>query len=512
MIYIIKNIKIPVSANPDPESALKFLLGNMYAHLQSWKVIRRALDTRKKNHPLYVYTIQAISSVVLPPHPDIILRSEPSEMKSVEIKLNDINPIIIGMGPAGLFCALAMVEKGLKPVIFDRGDQLSARTITVDEFWKNGKLDPESNVQFGEGGAGAFSDGKLTSRSQNRYIHMAFDLLIKFGAPESISWEALPHLGTDGIRALVAKIREYLIEKGCKFNYRSRLEKILVQDGKVVEVTINGISYQPEILVMAIGNSARDSFHMLAEAGVVLEAKPFAVGFRISHSQRWINRSIYGDDSWAELLGAASYRLTAPKAGKGTYSFCMCPGGMIISASSEPKTIVTNGMSYSDRDIAFGNSAIVTVVDAEDYGCALFDGMDLQSKIEGKAYTKGYPAPFQTSNDFISDMLSAQQKINCLFPAVIPYRISELFPIQITQALKQGLKHFDQILPGFISEGILIAPETRTSSPLRIVRDTSHSNCIGINNLYAIGEGSGYAGGIISSAADGLRLGEIFAL
>ncbi|MFO7660272.1 MAG: hypothetical protein R6V77_05110 [Candidatus Cloacimonadaceae bacterium] len=512
MNYIVKNIKIPVVQNPNIESALKHILGNQINLFQDIKVIRRALDTRKKDHPLYVYTLQATAEKALKPHPDIVLLEETIEPVIPKVKLADARPIIVGMGPAGLLCALAMVEQGLKPMLFDRGDKLTSRALAVENFWHNGKLDLQSNVQFGEGGAGAFSDGKLTSRAKSKYIQAVFDLLIKFGAPEHISWEALPHLGTDGIRAVVSRIREFLISQGCSFHYRSRLEDIVIENEAVKKIVINGQIYAPELLILAPGNAARDTFRMLANRGVALQPKPFAIGFRISHDQNWIDDKIYSSNSWTELLGAASYRLTAPKAGRGTYTFCMCPGGFVIAASSEAETNVTNGMSFAARDSGFANSAIVTVVDTDTYGTDLFDGMNLQAAIERQAFIKGYAAPFQTARDYLQNRLSAEQKVSCLFPASKSYQLSNLFPAQINQALKQGLQHFDQVLRGFIDQGILIAPETRTSSPLRMVRAEGNLNCLNISNLYAVGEGSGYAGGIISSAADGYRTGSRFAL
>jgi uncharacterized FAD-dependent dehydrogenase len=245
---------------------------------------------------------------------------------------------------------------------------------------------------------------------------------------------------------------------------------------------------------------------------IKLAAKPFAIGFRISHPQDWINRTVYGNEEWAGQLGAAYYRMSSPQSKKNAYTFCMCPGGEIIAASSAPGTIVTNGMSYSARNNSYGNSAVVVSVDDSDYGSGLFSGMDLQARIETKAYKSGYPARYQLAKDFITGTLSASRNVSCLFPDVVPAIISELYNQDINKALLSGLKHFDHILNGFINEGLIIAPETRTSSPLRILRDKTYLNCLGINNLYAIGEGSGYAGGIISSAADGYRIGRMFSL
>jgi uncharacterized protein len=512
MKYLLKNLRVPV----DSEQNLTISVANHLKYSVKGQIgitiIRRAIDTRKKNYPFFVYTLEIESDFTFPHHPDLLPLPEAIPDVYPSVPVSDSKPIIVGMGPAGLFCALAMVEKGLKPLLFDRGEKLSVRAATVEDFWNQGNLNPESNVQFGEGGAGAFSDGKLTSRSHNYAIQRVYALLIRFGAPDSIAWEALPHLGTDGIRSVVARIREFLISNGCEFHYNSHLEDLHVKDGRLCEVKINNIFYQPETLVLAIGNAARDTFRLLADKYIELEPKPFSIGFRISHPQDWINHTIYGSDKWSSLLGAASYRLTSGNSGKGTYSFCMCPGGFVIAAASEMDSIVTNGMSWSKRDGTHGNSAIVTSVDSCDYGTSLFDGLQWQSRIEHRAFATGYAAPFQATKDYLKNALSAKVKVPCFFPEVKAVNISDLFSDGINKALKSALIHFDHIMPGFISEGFLIAPETRTSSPLRIVRDKANLNCRNITNLYAIGEGAGYAGGIISSAADGYKTGSIFTL
>jgi uncharacterized protein len=512
MKYLVKNLRIPVQREQNLESEICRLLNLASLSGIDWKVSRRALDTRKRNQPVFVYTIELVTTMALPQHQDLVAVLDVAENATPRVNLNTPQPFIIGMGPAGLFCALAMVQHGLKPWLFDRGEDLRARAETVTDFWKNGILNPESNVQFGEGGAGAFSDGKLTSRNNDSTVRQVFDILIRFGAPESIRWEALPHLGTDGIRQVVSNIRDYLVSQGCRFFHNSSLTDLTLNGDKVSSITINHEKYNPKFLVLAPGNAARDTFRMLADSGVILEPKPFSIGFRISHPQDWIDAKVYGSKHWTEQLGPASYRLTAPKAGKGTYTFCMCPGGYIIAASSVPDSIVTNGMSYASRDLAYGNCAVVTGVDASVYGNKLFDGMDYQSSIENKAFQSGYPAPYQLAADYLQGVLSSTRIVTSLFPSATPALLQDFFPKAINSALQQGLKQFDSIMPGFIHQGLLIAPETRTSSPVRIVRDKANLNCLGIRNLYAIGEGAGYAGGIISSSADGFRVGTKFAL
>jgi len=510
MKYILNNIRVPVQNEQDIPAIVCSILKIKSDVLQNWTLVRRALDTRRKNAPLFVYTIELELDSVTVRHPDLTPYKDITGEKPPATKLTDPHPVIIGMGPAGLFCALAMVEHGLKPILYDRGDNLEQRAEAVNKFWSDGALDLESNVQFGEGGAGTFSDGKLTSRTANASILEVYDILIRFGAPESIRWEALPHLGTEVIRLIVQNIRNYLIEKDCAFHYRNKLNDLTIRSSVLEKIIINDIVLKPELLVLALGNSARDTFKMLSENGVSLEPKPFALGFRISHPQAWLNQLIYGNNDWAEQLGAASYRLTASSAGKGTYTFCMCPGGFIIAATSEPNAIVTNGMSFSARDLTWGNSAIVTQVNASVYGSGLWSGMEFQAKLEQAAFIDKYAAPIQRASDYLRGTLSNDIKLPCLFPCVQSAQISDIFPAHINLALYDGLKHFDRILPGFIKQGIIIAPETRTSSPIRILRDKDNLNCSGISNLYAVGEGSGYSGGIISSAADGFRVGSIF--
>ncbi len=510
MKYLIKNIRIPVLEEQNPESRLAKILGKYADDLQSCRISRRALDCRTRNQPFYVYTLEISCNNTMPNHRDIV-PCRPEDCLHVQPKkLSDPHPCIIGMGPAGLFCALAMVENGLQPVLFDRGEAMHSRAIAINKFWSDGHLDLESNVQFGEGGAGAFSDGKLTARSSGATTRKVFDLLIRFGAPDSIAREALPHLGTERIRQITTEIREYLRTKGCSFLYRSRLDDLLVEGEAVTGISVNNQIFRPELTVLSVGNAARDTFRMLSKRGVALQAKPFAVGFRISHHQQWINTSIYGDEKWAQILGAASYRMTAPKAGKGTYTFCMCPGGYVIAASSESEGMVTNGMSFASRRHEFGNAAIVTAVNEADYGHDLFAGLQFQQAIEHKAYHAGYAMPWQLAADYLRKRLSQEHKVDCLSPTTISANISELFPTSVNAALEKGLCHFDKILPGFIQEGIILAPETRTSSPLRVIRDRQNLHCHGISNLYAIGEGVGYTGGIISSAADGYLIGSRF--
>lgn len=510
MKYIYKNLVLPVNFSNDMEIQLQQVIYNRFPHIKSYNVLRRAIDCRKKNHPVYVYTIEFNTDVKLSSIKDIVLIDNDVVPSLSSVKLHSGNPYIIGMGPSGLFSALAMVENGLKPILFDRGDPIEIRTNKVNKLWNEGVLDPESNVQFGEGGAGCFSDGKLTSRSQNIFTKKVFEYLVRFGASKDILWDAHPHLGTDMIRDIITKIRKFLTNNGCQLYYNHRLDNLSIKNGKLQHIEINTELYKPEVVILALGNSSRDTFELLSVRGVFLQQKPFAIGVRIVHQQEWINRTIYGSNYWSEILGPASYRLSAPKAGKGTYTFCMCPGGYVILSSNEPMTIVTNGMSYSSRNSNFGNSGIVTNIDSSLLGNSILAGIRFQLEIEKRAFKNAYVAPVQSAKDFIGNTLSSVNSFSILFPDSKTTMISEIFPKSIIYSIKKALLHFEKILPGFISEGILVAPETRSSSPIRILRDKIELNCLGISNLYAIGEGSGYAGGIISSASDGYRIGSMF--
>jgi len=509
MEYILKNVRIPVSEEQNIFLYVDRKLQFQKHLINNWAIFKRALDTRKKKHPYYVYTIKIESEHNLITNNDLQLFVSTQSPITHTLKLNSLNPYIVGMGPAGLFSAIAMVENGLKPIIIDRGRCLEDRIRDVNQFWKFGELSQDSNVQYGEGGAGAFSDGKLTCRTINEFVNIVFKYLVRFGAPESILIDAHPHLGTDIIRKIVHNIKNYLTSKGCIFYYDSILENIDIHNGKIHKITVSGLDLNPELVILAIGNSSRDTFKMLFNKGVMQESKAFSIGFRISHHQEWIDNTIYGDTKYTQLLGAASYRLSDNKAGHGTYTFCMCPGGYVIAASNNQYQTVTNGMSYSKRDGLFGNSAIVTNVNQSIYGTRLFDGISYQEHIEYKAFNN-YAAPYQNAEDYLVGKLSKIKSVDCLFPTTIPTDVNTVFDNIINSALHKALVHFNCIYPGFIKEGLVIAPETRTSSPIRILRNKYNLNCIGINNLYAVGEGAGYSGGIISSAADGYRIGSLF--
>ena len=471
------------------------------------RTLRLAVDTRKSGQPYYDATLVLESDNLPPRIKDIAPFSEPGWDPIPRVQIPDKHPAIIGMGPAGLFCALAMVENGLKPRIYDRGDALEERASKVQSFWRDGCLDPNSNVQFGEGGAGAFSDGKLTSRSRSAETSHIIDQMIRFGAPEDIAFQALPHLGTDGIRAMVVSLRHHLMEQGCTFHYRSHLDDIRITSGKIAAISINGCWSDEHTVVLAPGNASRDTFRMLQKAGVMLEPKAFAIGFRIEQRQELINRAVFGKGDWERIMGPASYRLVDRNSG--CYTFCMCPGGFVINASSEADSITTNGMSFHARDQEYCNSAVVYPISADQLG-GVFAGVELQERIERQAFRTGYLAPAQDCGDFLHGKAGGADIVVSTRPGVYRGDISTLFPSPIPDKLKSALHKFGSILKGFHTASVLIAPETRTSSPIRIQREPGGLSALNVTGLYPAGEGSGYAGGIISSAVDGWKVGSGF--
>jgi uncharacterized protein len=512
-LYQIRNIIIPIDKQIDLFKALSYKLNIPIDAIEDIEILRNSLDARKKNHLKYNLTLKAKINLDLELNGDIQIYKEPQPYLQTSKKLSNLHPFIIGAGPAGLFAALSLVEKGFQPYIFDRGDCLEERSQKVANFWKNGILDEESNVQFGEGGAGTFSDAKLTSRKSDFYTNQVTKYLIKFGAKEEINYEALPHLGTDNIRKIVLNIRKYLESKGCKFFWNHKLEDFKIEDDKISQVTINKEIYEPELVILAIGNAARDTFELLSQK-TAMESKPFAVGLRIEHPQDFINDTFYGNQIDFSISGSAAYRLTAKALNRGVYSFCMCPGGQIIASSSEKNSIVTNGMSNSARNGKFGNSAIVVSVNEKDYGSGILAGAEFQRKIEQKCFNSKQPyfAPFQNAKDFMKSNQSIQKIDTSYNPGVIASNLHSIYSLGITNAIKTGMKVFERRAKGFIEQGVFIAPETRTSSPVRILRDNVSYHSQTLSNLFPCGEGSGYAGGIMSSAADGFKIGSIFTI
>ena len=445
-----------------------------------------------------------------------LITKEKFEVSFGEKKL-DGDILIAGFGPAGMFCALTLCEYGYRPIVLERGAAMDERISAVEGYWKGGRLDPRSNVQFGEGGAGTFSDGKLTTRINDPLCSRVLEKLHEFGAPEEILVKAKPHIGTDKLRGVVKNLRTRVIELGGEIKFLSPLEDISINGGKVRSVTVNGSIIPCGVLVAAVGHSAHDTFEMLLRNGVELTPKAFSVGARIEHLQSDIDKAMYGKYAGHPSLPPAEYALSyhdGGKNGRGVYTFCMCPGGYVVASASSDGSIVTNGMSYFDRGGTNANSAVLVSVTPDDFGNSPLSGAELIRKLEASAYELGArfgkngTAPAILTREFISGGHTAFSlgKVTPTYPlGVAGCDLGLLFPKFINEPMKNGLSYFGQRIKGFAdSDSVLTAIETRSSSPVRIPRNDDHT-AVGCDNLYPCGEGAGYAGGIMSAAVDGIK-------
>lgn len=508
------------------------LVGKRPEELNNFKIIKRSVDARKKPDIYISYTVI------------FGCKDEQRILKKKDLRIQPCNivrytfhgggtnimkyrPVIVGMGPAGLFCGYYLAKHGYKPVILERGRDVDSRTRDVLEFWEKGILDTGSNVQFGEGGAGTFSDGKLNTliKDKDGRNYEVLRTFTECGAPESILYDSKPHIGTDILRNVVKNMREKIIEWGGEVRFQTLVEDLIIDNGMITGVSavstdssnfIKKAEIIPvSIVILAIGHSARDTFNMLCNKNIPMEAKSFAVGFRIQHPQKMINISQYGFET-SEYLPAASYKLTAQTSHKrGVYSFCMCPGGYVVNASSENKRLAVNGMSYSGRNSENANSAIIISVSPDDYGSNHpLAGIEFQRRLEEKAYQAGKgKIPCQYYGEYKAIL---KDEINNKIDAVVKPQIkgqycftniTGILPDELNFAFMEGMEHFGKIIKGFNRpDAILSAVESRTSSPVRIIRNEKFESVI--KGLYPCGEGAGYAGGITSAAMDGLRIAE----
>lgn len=424
--------------------------------------------------------------------------------------------VVVGAGPCGLFAALTLAKHGYKPLLLERGRDIVSRSTDVDRLRDKGILNPESNVCFGAGGAGAFSDGKLTTRIKDPRSEYVLQTLADCGAPESILTDAKPHTGTEHIRTAVSGIIEKIVSLGGEVSYESRLSDIFFTDDELSGIAYikNGIAQTVETraAVLCIGHSARDTYNILLQKGVAVAPKPFAVGVRIEHPRAFIDKAQYGAALGHPMLGAAEYRLTASSGGRGVYTFCMCPGGEVICSSTEPDGIAVNGMSYYARDRENSNSAVVAGVSLSDFESGPLGGVLFQQRLERAAFalSGGQGAPAQMLRDFFDGKPSSRfgSVIPSYRPHAVPADLHECLPPVLTSALKEGLRDFDRRLKGFaMPDAVLTGVETRTSSPVRLTRGSDYQ-AQGLRGLFPAGEGAGYAGGIVSAAADGIKCAE----
>ncbi len=529
----ISDLRLPLPDGPahdlgELRSAAASRLGVPPEEIVRLRIVRRSLDARKKNGAVFLYSLDIACAdelrVLAHAAPGVAL-SEDSPYRFPVSAPDDLAqpPVVVGAGPCGLFAALALAQAGFAPLLLERGRSIQERAGQVDAFWRGQALDPESNVQFGEGGAGAFSDGKLTTQIKERRGRCGKVLaeLVSHGAPEDILWRNKPHVGTDRLRCVVAALREEIARLGGRVRFGARVDAVTVRQGRCCGVRLgNGETIAASCVIMAVGHSARDTFAMLHSLGLPMERKPFAIGCRVEHPQRLVDQAQLGRLAGHPAIGAADYKLAHQAAnGRGVYTFCMCPGGQVIAAASELGGVVTNGMSLHARDGENANSAILVGVAPGDMGGgdAPLAGVEFQRHWEQLAFKLGggdYSAPAQTVGDFLSG--NASRRFGAVSPSyepgVVPAQLRGCLPEHVCAAMAEGLVAFDRKLRGFSDPGALLTGvETRSSSPVRILRGADMQS-IGLPGLYPAGEGAGYAGGIVSSAVDGLRVAEAAAL
>ena len=551
----LSDLQLPLDhTDEELQTAILHKLGITVDELQSFSLFKRSYDARKKHKILLIYQLDVVltdaaekrvleqfaNQSFVRPSPDTRYQfvTEAAEEFPSETQQR---PIVIGFGPCGMLAALVLAQMGLKPIVLERGQEVRQRTKDTWGLWREGKLNTESNVQYGEGGAGTFSDGKLYSQVKDKR-HLGRKVLTEFvkaGAPEEIMYVSKPHIGTFKLVTMVENIRNDIIALGGEIRFGSKVETIHRQtgedqlsekqlseneSGQITGVTMTSASGERETLhsrhiILAIGHSARDSFQMLFEQGVYIEPKPFSIGFRIEHPQSVIDKARFGEQAGHPILGAADYKLVHHcKNGRSVYSFCMCPGGTVVAATSEEGSVVTNGMSQYSRNERNANSAIVVGIEPEkDYPEHPLAGIDLQRKLEATAYQlggKNYNAPAQLVGDFLEDKLSTElgSVIPSYTPGVTLGDLSQALPEFAIQAIREAIPEFEKKIKGFsMADAVLTGVETRTSAPICIRRGKDYQN-INTQGLYPAGEGAGYAGGILSAGIDGIKVAEAVAL
>ncbi len=492
---------------------LKLKLNNV----RNIKIVKQSIDARKKPGIRLVYSIscEVSDNTRIPKSTDIRILEKVQEERLVSGTEQIYGrPLIIGSGPAGIFCGLILAQNGYRPIIIDRGGNVEERTKKVQQYWEHGELDAETNVQFGEGGAGTFSDGKLTTRINDPRCDKVLQEYHNYGAPEEILYKAKPHIGTDILKSVVSNIRKEIERLGGTVLFNTKAIDLDIRDGKVCGVLTNSQSYlDTNVVVMAIGHSARDTFEMLYNKGVLLEQKPFSIGVRIEHPQSIINTAQYGAASGHPALGAADYQLFNKQKDRTTYSFCMCPGGIVVASASEFNSIVTNGMSEFRRDRENANSALVVSVGPADFSTSHpLAGIEFQRKWEQLAYKVGgnnNSAPIQRLEDFVYNRIGKTYSVKPSYTGETRCAdLNECLPKYVTDSMKGSIEFFDRRLKGFgMKDAILTGVETRTSSPVRILRNEALES-VGVAGLYPAGEGAGYAGGIVSAAVDGIKIAQ----
>lgn len=528
----LTEIKLPLNHAPeDLTTAITTKLKISAEQMASFVMFKRGYDARNKRNIQLIYTLDITltdsdltNDLLVQFESDNHVKATPDTSYSyVGQAPKDLTerPVVIGFGPCGLLAGLTLAQMGFKPIIIERGNEVRQRTKDTFGFWRQRKLNTESNVQFGEGGAGTFSDGKLYSqvKDPNHYGRKVMTEFVKAGAPEEILFVSKPHIGTYKLVSMVEKMRAEIIELGGEVRFATRVDDLHITDSKVTGVTLNsGETLKTNHVVLAVGHSARDTFEMIHDKGVYIEAKPFSIGFRIEHKQSTIDQARFGDNAGNEILGAADYKLVHHcKNGRSVYSFCMCPGGTVVAATSEEGRVVTNGMSQYSRNERNANSAIVVGIDPErDYPNHPLAGIDLQRQLETLAFElggKNYNAPAQTIGDFLKGKPNSELgDVNPSYtPGITLTDLSKALPDFAVDAIREAIPAFNKKIQGFSSDdGLLTGVETRTSSPISIKRNKEFQS-INTKGLFPAGEGAGYAGGILSAGIDGIKVAEAVA-
>lgn len=513
----INNVIVSINKDQDRE-IYKELANNgiVKENILDLKYLKKSIDSRNKRDIKFIYTLEITlkKEINLEKFKKLSLAKEDEYEKRIALyPKREI--AVVGTGPAGLFAAFRLAELGYIPVVFERGEEVDKRNVTTNNFIKTGILNPNSNIQFGEGGAGTYSDGKLNTRIRSEYIEKVFKELIACGAQEEIFWNYKPHIGTDVLRVVVKNLREKIKTMGGRFYFNSLVEDIEIKNDEIKALKILEVhsqkryTYEVDKVIFAIGHSSRDTYRMLHSKGVLMENKPFAIGVRIEHLRKDIDEMQYGSAVSNPLLEAATYNMAYnnKKETRGTFSFCMCPGGEIVNASSEIGASLVNGMSYSTRNGKFSNSAIVVGVSEKDYGSQIFSGMYLQEELEKKNYeiVGKYGAIYQNLLDFMGNKKTKSEIESSYKMELHSYDINNFFPDYIKRNLRAAFENWSKNNL-FVSNRVnLIGPETRTSAPVKILRDITGQS-LSIKGLYPIGEGAGYAGGIMSAAVDGMKI------
>lgn len=494
------------------QEQLELHLRKLFPNLTSYRVLKKSVDARRRHEPHFVYKVQVATDQAELPDDKIVL-SKITLPKKYE------KPLIIGSGPAGLFAALRLVEKGIPCILFERGSAAEKRIMGINRFWRYGELDERNNVCFGEGGAGLYSDGKLITRIKSPHIPYVLDRLAQFGAPEEIKYLSNPHVGSDKIRRVIPKLRSFLISRNCEIHFDTQVNQFIYDASSIKGlITEKNEKFYSDHIVLATGHSAEDMLLHLFENGVHLEGKSFAMGLRVEHSQKLINSIQYRQYSENDALGSANYKLTYHDDSEnvGVYSFCMCPGGYVLSSGTSKEHLVCNGMSNFNRNSPFANAAIVVSVDEEKfYKNDILGGLKLRSEIEHQAWKTvqahggNKQLPAQRLVDFLTDKTSDKLIPGSSPSGALSVNLNEVLPEFLTKKLKEGFEKFEHKMSGFINDqAMLYGVETRTSCPIRVTRNSDTLESLSHRGLYPCGEGAGYAGGITSAACDGVRVAE----